>query len=84
VRDTLERKDLKPHKKNSKPEPPKEEEPIAKKKKICKERSGVRLTDHLRELMEVSRYRDYRPDLIMVGPQFQVSIDEATLHKGTC
>lgn len=49
---------------------------MAKKKKISKERSGYKLTQHLRELMELSRYREYRPDLIMVGPQFQVKIDE--------
>lgn len=61
----------------------KEEELAGKKKKISKERSGVRLSEHLRELMEVSRYRDYRPDLIMVGPQFQAKIDETELYKGT-
>jgi hypothetical protein len=60
----------------------KEEESVTKKKKITKERSGYKLTRHLRELMEVARYRDYRPDLIMVGPQFQAKIEESDLYKG--
>lgn len=60
----------------------KEDEPFAKKKKIYKERSGYKYNSYLKEL-EISGYRDYRPDLIMVGPQFQATIDDQALYRGT-
>jgi hypothetical protein len=78
-RDTLERRDSKLVKKAVRSEAKEEEgreEMLAKKKKISKERWGFRLSEHLRQLMEVSRYREYRPDLIMVGPQFQAAIED--------
>lgn len=62
-------------KKYNKHDSSKEESAVQKKKRISKQRFVYRLTQQQRTMMELSKYRDYRPDLIMVGPQFQANVD---------
>jgi hypothetical protein len=50
------------------------EEMKPKKKRIVKEKFVYKLSREEKALMELSRYRELKPELIMVGPQFQAKI----------
>lgn len=50
------------------------EEVKPKRKRIVKEKFVYKLSREEKALMELSRYRELKPELIMVGPQFQARI----------